>query len=372
MFDATIRWEDRVALRQLTEHLPRGRCGHAVACVDATARRWLRSREPPLFPRRFDLDVLDAPRALRRYLVEPGADVIHAWGVRAAAVAEHATHTMHRPVALTLWDSQVDARGMRHLRREGDPHARPIICGGDAARRRLIGCGVDATRCVVIRPAADVATIERARRSGIRERLGLTDEHTLITAPEPVVPGAGHFAAFWLTAIRSFLDPGIRLVVSGWSREQARIQRLARQLGMDHLLICPPSGVACEELIAVADAVVVAPSVETSPGGLAWALVAGVPVVGTSVDSVRELITHGVNGWLIAPGPAKRLATRLASAVGQLDALRDAADAARADAEHQFAPPQAAQRHARLYENVVAGRPPWDGAEAAEAPARSA
>jgi hypothetical protein len=361
LFDASVRWEHRVLLRQLADGLPAAEFDHHVAAVDSHARRGLGPNDPLLFPRRFNLNILDAPRSMRRYLRTCQVDVIHAWGAQAAAVAEHGSHAGGQPVAVTIWDAGLDARQTRLLRTDGHPDQRPVVCGGAAVRRHLAAHGVDAARCRVIPPAVDVAQIDAARGSGLRLRLGLGPEHTLLTTPAPAASGGGHFAAFWLTAVRSFLDPNIRLVLPGISREQRRLARLAAQLDMNHLLICTGRQVPCEQVIAIADATVVAPSRDVSPAGLAWALAAGVPVIATAVDSVTEWIEHGVNGWLLAPGPAKRLATRLAAAVSHLDQLREMADAAIEPARRQFAPEIAGRAYQQLYRNLADGRAAWSG-----------
>ena len=50
---------------------------------------------------------------------------------------------------------------------------------------------------------------------------------------------------------------------------------------------------------------------EGMPNALMEAMAARLPVVGTAVDGITELIKDGVNGWLVPPGDAAALATAL-------------------------------------------------------------
>ncbi|UCG15540.1 MAG: glycosyltransferase family 4 protein [Phycisphaerales bacterium] len=357
--DASAGWEHRVSVGQLLARLPADEVEQSVAVVDAQAR--LRLGLPAcrclLFARRFNLDFLHAAWALRRFLDRRCVDLVHAWGVRAAAVAECATCADGRPVAVTLFHPIVPTRDVRFLRNIREPDRKPILCSADTVRRRLVEQGVDARRCVVIRPGVDFAAINHARKSHLRRNIGLTEDCTLIVTPEPVTRTAGHFAAFWMTAIRSFLDPGVRVVLPGASREQRRLERLARQLNLGHLVICPGSDVRFEDLIVTADVAVVVPTVEISSGSLAWAMAARVPVLGTAVRSVAEMISHDANGLLFKPLPAKRLAARLALALADRRPLDRLAEAARAQAYQVFGLGRAVAQHRRLYNNLVSGRP---------------
>jgi len=360
LFDASAGWEHRVSVGQLLARLPADEVEQSVAVVDAQARLrlGLAARRCPLFARRFNLDYLHAAGALRRFLDRRCIDLVHAWGVRAAAVAEYATCADGRPVTVTLFDPTVRAADARFLRNVREPDRKPILCPADTVRRNLVEQGIDTRRCVVIRPGVDFATINQVRESDVRRNIGLTDDCTLIVTPEPVTRTGGHFAAFWMTAIRSFLDPGVRVALPGASREQRRLVRLARQLNLAPLVICPGSDVRFEELIAMADVAVVVPTREISSGSLAWAMAARVPILGTAVRSVAEMISHDTNGLLFKPLPAKRLAARLAHALADRRPLERLAEAARAQAYQVFGLGRAVAQHKRLYDNLAGGRSP--------------
>lgn len=359
LVDSSLGWEQRLAVTQLLHRLPSGEFRQCVAAVDGAARRRLgpRGRDAPLFARRFGLDFLAAP-ALRRYVDRWRIDLIHAWGTRAAAAAEYATHSRRRPIALTVFDPGLEKRDVSFIRNTDAPSNRPVICASQTVRRRLAEQGVDVARCAVIRVGVDFSTLNDVRKSTLRRDLGLTSDHTVIVVPEPVTRTGGQSAAFWATAIRSFLDPHVRVVIPGRSREQRRLVRLAERLNLKHLIVAPGPDVPFEHLVAVADLAVVAPTEEVSGTTLAWAMAAGAAIIGTAVYSVAEAVAHDVNGILFKPTSAKRLATSLAQAIGERDRLRRLAEVARGQAFEVFSLRRCIDQHRQFYDNVLNSRSP--------------
>ncbi len=368
LFDASAGWEHRLALQWLLDRLPSDRVESQLAAIDPLAR--VRVARPGqrvvLFARRFRPDSLYAAPRLRRYLDAHGIDMVHAWGLSAAKVAEAAASASARPVLLTLFVPTLTRREAAFLRGLPPTDRRPVLCSSRTLRQQLLETGLPPDRCLVIRPGVDGDRIHRARASDLRARLGLTPENTLVVTPEPVARGAGHFAALWTTAIRSFLDPGIRVALPGVSREKDRLRRLIRQLDMTRILLDTDESVPHPDLVAVADLAVVAPAANVSTGTIAWAMAAGVPVIGTAVPCVAELITENRNGRLIDPAPAKRLATHLARLAGEPQALRRLAEVARTDADRLFRVCRYVEQMHRLYENLTHGRLAADGIDDCE------
>jgi glycosyltransferase involved in cell wall biosynthesis len=366
LVDASMGWEQRLAITQLLDRLSEREFRQWVVAVDGMARPQLgpHRRNTPLFARRLGLDFLAAP-ALRRYIDRRRIDLIHAWGARAAAAAEYATHTRRCPVVLTVFHPGLANRDVSFLRSTNDPSGRPVVCATQTVHRRLVEQGVDAARCVVIRVGVDFSTLNQVRKSTLRNDLELTPDHTLVVVPEPVTPTGGQFAAFWATAIRSFLDPNVRVVIPGRSREQRRLQRLAERLNFQWLIVRPGPDVLFEHLVGIADLAIVAPTGEVSGTTLAWAMAAGVPIIGTAVYSVAEAVAHDLNGILFKPAPAKRLATSLARAMGDRDHLRRLAEVARGQAFEVFSLRRFIDQYRRFYDNVLNRR--WPGQDIVDA-----
>jgi len=363
LFDASAGWEHRLAVQWLLDRLPADRIESQLGTIDPVARTRLARPDQRVtrFPRRFRPDSLYAAPRLRRYLDTHDIDIVHTWGLHAAKVAEAAASASARPVPLTLFNPPLPRREAAFLRSLPPTDRRPVLCASQTVRRRLLENGLPPDRCVVIRPGADIEGIRRARTSDLRAQLGLTPENTLVVTPEPVTRHAGHFAAFWMTAIRSFLDPEIRVALPGASREKDRLVRLARQLGMTRIVLNTDEIVAYPDLVAVADLAVVVPTGEVSASPIAWAMAAGLPIIGTAVQCVTELIADNRNGRLVAPAPAKRLATHLARLAGEPKTLCRLAEVAQKDADELFRVGRYVGQVHRLYENLTQGGLAADG-----------
>jgi len=371
LFDSAADWQQRIGATQLFDRLPltsrcdvKGRPAGRFECqagaMDGAVRRSILpgKRRVRLFPRPFGIDFLTAP-ALRRHLARERIDVIHAWGIAAAVAASAAAPTV--PLALELFDPNISERQARQLRSIHRPAGFALVCSTQTIRRRLIEQGLDPDLAVVIRPGADFAVINAAGKRKLRERLRLSDRDRVIITPEPATRDGGQFAAYWATGVRSFVEPGVRLIVPGTSPEQARIARLARQHRLEHLLRCPGDAFAFEELIAVADAMIVAPPGDVATTAIAWAMAAGVPVLGTAVYAIAELIADRQNGLLVKPDAPRRLGLRLAAMLEDRELLSKLQEPARGQAYTVFSVRSYVDRHARLYDNLISGTAPGEG-----------
>ena len=102
-----------------------------------------------------------------------------------------------------------------------------------------------------------------------------------------------------------------RLLVVGAGPQERELRALAVELGVAHSVVFAGER-ADGPLLAALARLYVQPSLfEGTPNALMEAMAAGVPVVATAVDGVPELVTHGVNGWLVPPDDSAALAETL-------------------------------------------------------------
>lgn len=362
LVDARAGWEQRAAITQLTANLPPGRFQTRLLSLDGGACSRLRysGLDVTLLPRRAGPAFLTAP-VLRCALRESGAEIIHAWSADAAAIANQADGGA--PILLELFDPRISDKDARMLRLVQQDGRLTVACAGETVRRRLIEKGISPESCVVIRPGVDFRVLNAARKKDVRAQLGVETNDRLLLTAEPAVRGGGQYAAYWLSAVRYFLKPARpeRIVVPGTGAEVVRIQRLASQLGLTEILRCPSDTVPFEELITHADALLMPSRREVSTTPMAWAMAAGVPVLASAVYATAELIGHKLNGLLVKPDVAKRMAVAAAPLLDDHASLNKAAETARGQAFQVFSVRHNTDQHARLYENLTAGRNPAEG-----------
>ena len=167
-------------------------------------------------------------------------------------------------------------------------------CRVPAARVRVIRNGIDMTRFAPS-PARDGA-VTRGPIIGTLARL---------------IPSKG--IRILLDAMPHLLQkyPEALLLVGGGGEEQEALERQARALGIPDRVVFVGPVQDPRNFYRRLDLFVL-PSLDEGFGlVLLEAMVTGVPVIGTRVGGVPEILTHGVNGWLVEPGDSAVLAAGL-------------------------------------------------------------
>ncbi len=111
-----------------------------------------------------------------------------------------------------------------------------------------------------------------------------------------------------------------------------------------------------ESLVALYSAadLFVAPSLQDNlPNTVMEAAACGVATVAFDIGGLRDLVEHGVSGWLARAGDAADLARQIAAAVADPASLRAAGLAARLRAEERFSFPVVAESHLRQYQATI-------------------
>lgn len=283
-------------------------------------------------------------RDLRRALTAEYSAVIHAWGGRAAA-AVRAACPMGLRIVVTITDPS-EADRLRTWWPLGQRVQNPcVVCTCERARQRLVSSGLPRESSVVIRPGIDIDQSRRPQRRITRSDLGLAAEAKVFTTASPPSRRGGQYHAIWATAIVHQIRPEIRLVIPGVSREASRLGRLIDNIYCPEAYLQVGDHCSPTELLAISDALLFPPLDDVPTGWLALAMAAGVPVIGTAIPSVTELITDGQTGFLGEPGQPHRLAISIHEAMTAGNEARHRAAAARRLAEQWFDPARCAAQY---------------------------
>lgn len=358
LFDGTTPDEALAAARELGARLDGDRFDHQFASLDGAVagRCHLNGTRMHRVPRRFPHDPTVGPR-LRQFVARWDVDLLHAWGLDATITAASALPDAI-PTVSTLMSPPAGPKWSRWFRAVGGAAPAAIACSAGLIHRRLIEGGVPPERCVVIRPGVDFNAIRQAKRDTTRADLGLpANGPVLLTLPPPSRSG-GHYFATWAAAVLMQRDDSLRLIVPGVSTEQRRLQRLLRSLRLSHRALFTQRTHDFATLLAVADLVVVAAVDDVATTPLAWAMAAGIPIVGTAVPSVTELIADRHTGLLCKPEQPALLAARIRDALADRPLTAKVTDVARAQAFEVFSMRRMLDQYRQLYENVVAGERP--------------
>jgi len=379
VLDAEVGWEQRLGMEHLLDRLPGERFAQHLFDVEPGRKSRAAGFNPRGDPRETALyesaegrrasTIIERIPAIARLAPFTGAllgrrirsrriDIVHAWGTYAATAAR----SVHdRPVVLTLYDPRVAARKVKLLRTLAKSPGFAVSCSTETVRRRLIEGGFPPEQSAVIRPGVDFGLINKIRRGDLRRRLGVGEDEFLCLVPAPVTRESGAFEAVYAVALRRRLCGGHRVIVPGESWESERIVRFQRGLPITSPIVVAPRGVPFEQLLAVADALLITPRGDISTTAIAWAMAAGAGVIGTAVYAVAEIIAHGVNGLLFKQTPGRSMSGAIYRLLEQRDRLGKTREAARGQAYEVFGLRRYAEQMMRLYENVKAGRAAAEG-----------
>jgi glycosyltransferase involved in cell wall biosynthesis len=131
--------------------------------------------------------------------------------------------------------------------------------------------------------------------------------------------------------------PEVDLELAGDGDERAALEAQAHALGLDgRVRFLGP--LPREEVLALlrrADAALLSSAWENFPHTLVEALAVGTPAIATDVGGVREIVTDGENGLLVAPGDPAALADEIRRFLGD-EPLRTRLAAAAAPSAERF------------------------------------
>ena len=227
--------------------------------------------------------------------------------------------------------------------REVEEHVERGI--GRAAQWAVVPSGVPTAR---LRAAAPT-------RAAARARLGLPADAFVIAGVGRLVPIKGFdLLVDALPAIAAQV-PSARALLIGDGEERAALEARAAALGVGERLSITGAVTDVEGVLAAAD-VLAAPSRNEGMGRvLVEAMAIGLPVVGTTVGGIPDVIIDGECGRLVAADDAAALAAALAE-LGSDAALRAKLGAAAGPRAEAFSTDVAAAAMGAIYDGLVRAR----------------
>jgi glycosyltransferase involved in cell wall biosynthesis len=200
-------------------------------------------------------------------------------------------------------------------------------------------------------PVAELRAAAPARRAA-RARLGLDPDAFVVLGLGRLVPIKGFdLLVRALPAVLAQI-PSARVRLVGDGAERARLEALARSLGVAERLVMVGEVLDVTTPLAAADVLVVPSRNEGMGRVIVEAMALGVPVVATAVGGIPDVVTDRECGRLVAPGDVDALAAALVE-LGRDEAQRDKlgrAGAARAEA---FSTAVARQKLLAVYAELV-------------------
>lgn len=163
--------------------------------------------------------------------------------------------------------------------------------------------GIPLEKIRVLHNAVDVDRFATARRDRGHLFPGTSTGSKLIAVVANMYsPVKGHTCLISAASSVCRDFPEAIFVLIGDGKERPSLEEQVRQAGLEKNVLFLGSRRDVPELLACCDLFVLPSEAEALPNALLEAMAAGLPVVGTSVGGIPEIITNGMNGVLV---PAK-------------------------------------------------------------------
>jgi glycosyltransferase involved in cell wall biosynthesis len=277
------------------------------------------------------------------------ADVVHVHsskagflGRLAAAAGRQTRAVLFTPHAWSFWAASGALRsGYTGLERLAAHWCRTIVVVADAERRAALEARIGTpAQYRVVQNGIDTERFALPRRP-VGGRVIAVGRLARQKRPDLLVHAAARLRD---------RHPEIEVLLVGEGPERPAVERLVSELGLGGQVQLLGNREDVPELLATAEAAVLASDYEGCPLSVLEAMAAGVPVVATHVGGVPEILADGSTGRLVEPGQPEALA----AAIGDLlddPVLRDSLGSeARRVARERFTRERMSAELAALYE----------------------
>ena len=312
---------------------------HSVRCGNDVSPRMTR-------------DVVRALRAER-------PDLVHTHLVHADVHGAIAAGVLRLPYLSTRHNDDRYLLGpFRYVDRAFARGARRLIAISDAVRRFLEAAGHAPEKLVTIRYGLDEPPAARAE---------VTPEQLGIPAGAPLALAVGRLIAQkdHPTLLRAFAQvrerlPDARLAILGGGPLEAETRALAGELGLNEAVVLP-GRTDIRDWLERADVFAHTSRWEGFGIVLLEAMLAGLPVVATSVSAVPEVVADGETGILVAAGDSDAVAGALHQLLADPERAERLGAAGRRRALAEFSVARMAEQTIDVYREALAIEPLVDG-----------
>ncbi len=359
LVDQTADWQHETAIAQLLDRLPKDRYAATIATIGPNLPYRLKTLRRPTraLPQVGSFTGLAIP-ALAKFAGDHQTDILHAWSVSAAFVARA---DRLRPLIVELFNPAISDKQIKQLITLAHGRHFAVVCTSQTVRRRLIERGIDPALTVIIRPGIDFRVINQIRRSDLRKQWGAGQGDYLVVSLEPATRQNTHDDVLMATILANVSIPGARMIVQSSSPYSQRLKRINDTYMAPSALRCTNGAHSYEQLVACADALIVASDGDLPTTAVAWAMGAGAVVIGPADYALAELVANKLNGLLFKKKKQESPAIAIAKLLRQRNLHPKVVETARGQAFEVFGLRRFVEQHQKLYENLLKGLPPGEG-----------
>ena len=298
-----------------------------------------------------DVDLLFIPR-LTAIIKKEKPDILHLHSRRGADILGGVAARMTgKPCILTR---RVDNPENRLWARVKYPLYQKIIAISEGIRQVLISSGVPPGDITCVHSAVDASRFSYPHDTGwFREEFGIREKEIVCGVVAQFIERKGH--KYLLEAIPAIASrsPGIRFLLFGKGPLEGELKTTCQGLGISERVVFAGFREDLERVMGCLDLLVHPALMEGLGVSLLQAAAAGVPIVGTRVGGIPEIVHDGVNGHLVPPGNAPSLVDAVTRIIEDRDLARQMGDAGREIVKEHFSIDSMVEGNLEVYREVM-------------------
>jgi len=292
-------------------------------------------------------------KEIKKVIKHHDIGLIHAhWAIPAGFLACLVSRQI--PVITTLRGSDIKKFGKRRFFqypiKYALKHSAQIIALSNDLKTEAIQLGACENKIQVIPNGVDIAKFKPASNYKIRAELNLPDEFLILFAGDLIkLKGVDKLIKVSAKLMRALPH---QLIILGDGPERARLEQLASNLESENVFFIGRVQHQDVPLYMNAVDVLVLPSEsEGLPKCVQEAMACGTPVIATSVGGTPEIITDGVNGFLV--NSEAELEERLRLLISNPELFSKMGANAREFATHYLSIDKVVKQTEELYQTVI-------------------
>lgn len=286
-------------------------------------------------------------------------DLLHTHLVHADVYGALAARRLRVPLVSTRHNDDRYLLGpFRYVDRGFARGASRLIAISDAVRRFLEAAGHDPRKLVTIRYGLD--ELPAAPSEPTPAAAGIPPGVPLALAVGRLIEQKDHATLLRAFALVRERQPEARLAILGSGPLEGATRARARELGVEDA-VSLPGRTSPRDWLERADVFVHTSRWEGFGIVLLEAMLASLPVVGTRVSAVPEVVVDGETGLLAEAGDVRGIAAPLEALLGDPERARAIGEAGHRRAREEFSVAAMAQRTRAVYDGALSSASPSGG-----------
>ncbi|MBN1994484.1 MAG: glycosyltransferase [Anaerolineae bacterium] len=231
-----------------------------------------------------------------------------------------------------------------------------IAVGRQAIPFAIAHEGVPPDKVLYIANSIEPDLADRSQiRTSIRAELGISAKTKVLGMVARLSAKKAQRDLLEAYAIVVKTHPNTALLLVGDGPLRAKLERQARQLGIERQVIFLGDRTDVPDLLAAMDLFAHPSLSEGMPHAVMEAMVAGLPVIASAVDGVQDLIVDGESGWLVNPAQPQQLARRIIFALENQALWPHLGQAAARRIASEFSPQKMVAAYSAVYRELLTG-----------------